>query len=76
MNQPSSAQCKATSANRQVFTFLLVPASHHAPGHPFTIGKWLGIKFGTELLEAIVVVFLLAETGIAISDRRSLTAVF
>jgi len=29
-----------------------------------------------KLLEAIVVVFLLAETGIAISDRRSLTAVF
>jgi hypothetical protein len=38
--------------------------------------QMLGIKFGTELLEAIVVVFLLAETGIAISDRRSLTAVF
>ena len=23
---------------------------YHAPGRPFTIGKWLGIEFGTELL--------------------------
>ena len=38
---------------------------YHAPGRPFTIGKWLGIEFGTELLEAILVVFLLAQTGIA-----------
>ncbi len=28
-------------------------------------GKALGIEFGTELLEAILVVFLLAQTGIA-----------
>ncbi len=38
---------------------------YHGPGRPFTIGKWLGIEFGTELLEAILVVFLLAQTGIA-----------
>ena len=38
---------------------------YHAPGRPFTFGKWLGIEFGTELLEAILVVFLLAQTGIA-----------
>jgi len=38
---------------------------YHAPGRPFTFGKWLGIEFGTELLEAILVVFLLAQTRIA-----------
>jgi uncharacterized membrane protein YkgB len=38
---------------------------YHAPGRPFTFGKWLGIEFGTELLEAILVVFLLAQTHIA-----------
>ena len=37
---------------------------YHAPGRPFTIGKWLGIEFGTELLQAILVVFLLAQTRI------------
>jgi hypothetical protein len=37
---------------------------YHAPGRPFTIGKWLGIEFCTELLEAILVVFLLAQTRI------------
>jgi len=35
---------------------------YHAPGRPFAFGKWLGIEFGTELLEAILVVFLLAQT--------------
>lgn len=34
---------------------------YHAPGRPFTLGKWLGIEFGKELLEAILVVFLLAQ---------------
>ena len=38
---------------------------YHAPGRPFTLGKWLGIEFGTELLEAILVLFLLAQTRIA-----------
>jgi len=37
---------------------------YNAPGRPFTFGKWLGIEFGTELLEAILVVFLLAQTRI------------
>jgi hypothetical protein len=37
---------------------------YHAPGRPFAFGKWLGIEFGTELLEAILVVFLLAQTRI------------
>src|SRR6266480_3117192 len=38
---------------------------YHPPGRPFAFGKWLGIEFGTELLEAILVVFLLAQTRIA-----------
>ena len=33
---------------------------YHAPGRPFALGKSLGIEFGTELLESILVVFLLA----------------
>ena len=37
---------------------------YHAPGRPFTLGKSLGIEFGTELLESILVVFLLARTRI------------
>jgi hypothetical protein len=37
---------------------------YHAPGRPFTFGKWLGIEFATELVEAILVVFLLAQTTI------------
>jgi uncharacterized membrane protein YkgB len=37
---------------------------YHAPGRRFAIGKWLGIEFGTELIEAILVVFLLAQTRI------------
>jgi len=38
---------------------------YHAPGLRFEFGKRLGIEFGTELLEAILVVFLLAQTRIA-----------
>jgi len=38
---------------------------YHAPGRPMAFGKLLGIEFGTELLEAILVVFLLAQTSIA-----------
>ena len=37
---------------------------YHAPDRPFTFGKWLGIEFSTELFEAILVVFLLAQTRI------------
>jgi uncharacterized membrane protein YkgB len=38
---------------------------YHPPGRPMALGKLLGIEFGTELLEAILVVFLLAQTSIA-----------
>jgi hypothetical protein len=38
---------------------------YHAPGRPLAFGKLLGVEFGTELLEAILVVFLLAQTRIA-----------
>lgn len=37
---------------------------YHAPARPFALGKSLGIEFGTELLESILVVFLLAQTRI------------
>jgi hypothetical protein len=37
---------------------------YHAPGRPLAIGKLLGVEFGTELLEAVMVVFLLAQTRI------------
>lgn len=35
------------------------------PTRQFTFGKWMGIEFGTELLEAILAVFLLSQTRIA-----------
>src|SRR5215472_10949227 len=35
------------------------------PTRPFTFGKWMGIEFATELVEAILAVFLLAQTRIA-----------
>jgi hypothetical protein len=38
---------------------------YHPPGRQLMLGKLLGIEFGTELLEAILVVFLLAQTRIA-----------
>jgi hypothetical protein len=38
---------------------------YHAPGRPFAFGKSLGIEFGTELLESVLVVYLLTLTGIA-----------
>jgi hypothetical protein len=37
---------------------------YHAPGRPFAFAKSLAIEFGTELLEAVLVVYLLALTGI------------
>jgi hypothetical protein len=37
---------------------------YHAT-RPFTFGKWMGIEFGTELVEATLAVFLLAQTRIA-----------
>jgi hypothetical protein len=38
---------------------------YHPPGRPLVLGKLLGVEFVTELLEAILVVFLLAQTRIA-----------
>jgi hypothetical protein len=38
---------------------------YHAPGRPFAFAKSLAIEFGTELLESVLVVCLLALTGIA-----------
>jgi hypothetical protein len=38
---------------------------YHPPGRPFAIGRRLAIEFATELLEAILVVFLLSQTHIA-----------
>ena len=38
---------------------------YHAPGRQLMLGKLLGVEFATELLEAILVVFLLAQTRIA-----------
>jgi hypothetical protein len=38
---------------------------YHPPGRPLTIGKWLGIEFATELVESMLVVFLLAQTRVS-----------
>jgi hypothetical protein len=38
---------------------------YHAPGRPLALGKLLGVEFVAELLEAVLVVFLLAQTRIA-----------
>ena len=37
---------------------------YHPPGTPFAFSKSMGIEFATELIEAILVVFLLAQTRI------------
>ena len=38
---------------------------YHPPGRPFAFGKSLAIEFSTEVLQAILVIWLLAQTGIA-----------
>jgi hypothetical protein len=38
---------------------------YHPPGRQFAFGKALGIEFSTELLEAILVIWLVAQTRIA-----------
>ena len=38
---------------------------YHPAGRPLAMGKWLGVEFATELIEAILAVFLLAQTRIA-----------
>lgn len=37
---------------------------YHPPGRPIAMGRWLGVEFVTEAVEAILVVFLLAQTTI------------
>lgn len=37
---------------------------YHPPGRAFAFGKWLGVEFATELVEALLVVSLLAQTRI------------
>jgi hypothetical protein len=37
---------------------------YHPPAYPFSMARCLTVEFSTELLEAILVVFLLAQTGI------------
>jgi len=38
---------------------------YHPPGHLFDFGRSLGVEFGAEFLEALLAVFLLAQTSIA-----------
>jgi len=37
---------------------------YHPPGRQFAFGKSLGVEFGTEVLQAILVIWLLAQTRI------------
>jgi hypothetical protein len=37
---------------------------YHAPGRRFAIGRWLSIEAATELVEALIAVYLLCQTGI------------
>jgi uncharacterized membrane protein YkgB len=41
-----------------------------AGSRPFTFGRWLGIEFVTELIEALLVVFLLAQSRLATTGGR------
>jgi hypothetical protein len=43
---------------------------YHPPGRVFAMGKLLGVEFSTELLESILAVFLLAQTGLASFGAR------
>ncbi len=43
---------------------------YHPPGRALTMGKWLGVEFATELLEALLAVFLLAQTRLATFGAR------
>jgi hypothetical protein len=43
---------------------------YHPPGREFRIGRWLGIEFATELLEAIIAVFLLSRTRLVTFGAR------
>src|SRR5437016_2385349 len=49
---------------------------YHPPGRPLTFGKWLAIEFATELVEAIIAVWLLAQTRlVSFTSRVSLVLV-
>jgi hypothetical protein len=43
---------------------------YHPPGRALTFGKWLAIEFATELLEAILAVWLLAQTRLVTFGSR------
>ena len=43
---------------------------YHPPGRALMMGRLLGIEFATELLESILVVFLLAQTGLVSFGAR------
>lgn len=43
---------------------------YHPTGRTLAMGKWLGTEFATELLESILAVFLLAQTGLASFGAR------
>ena len=43
---------------------------YHPPGRPLKLGQLLGTEFATELLEAIIVVFLLAQTRLTTFGAR------
>ena len=43
---------------------------YHPPGRPLTFGKWLSIEFVTELLQSILVVFLLTQTRLVTFASR------
>jgi hypothetical protein len=43
---------------------------YHPPGRAVMMGRLLGIEFATELLESILVVFLLAQTGLVSFGAR------
>lgn len=43
---------------------------YHPPGRPLTMGRWLAIEFATELLEAILAVFLLSQTRLGTFGAR------
>ena len=43
---------------------------YHPPGRPLTLGKLLAIELATELLEAILAVWLLAQTGLITFSSR------
>ena len=43
---------------------------YHPPGRPFTFGKWLGIEFVAEVIEAMIALFLLAQTRLSTYASR------